>query len=155
LRLYPSKLANELTLTKNNYMTENDVRSALKNLKEVFSQLDKLYELEYYLEAMEILINNLHYGDLEDIPVDGGSKVDCPEWNKVFTQVLMIDDFFRRAKKFVKGYDESIRDKLCVSEAVLTEIDRELSEDKSLAIPTNNTTETCNMVTLDIYHPWD
>lgn len=130
-------------------MTEDDVRSALKNLNEVFGQLDKLYELEYYLEAMEILIDNLHYRDLEDIPVDRGSKVDCPEWNKVFTQVLMIDDFFRRAKKFVKGYDESIRDKLCVSHDLLTEINRELSEDKSLAIPINDTLQTCNKFLVD------
>ncbi len=130
-------------------MTEDDVRAALKNLNEVFGQLDKLYELEYYLEAMEILIDNLHYRDLEDIPVDRGSKVDCPEWNKVFTQVLMIDDFFRRAKKFVKGYDESIRDKLCISQDVLVEINRELSEDKSLAIPINDTSQTCNRFIVD------
>ena len=130
-------------------MTEDDVRSALKNLSEVFDQLDKLYELGYYLEAMEILIDNLHYRDLEDIPVDRGSKVDCPEWNKVFTQVLMLDDFFRRAKKFVEGYDESIRDKVFVSQQVLIEVNRELSEDKVLAIPINDASQTCNDFIVD------
>lgn len=132
-------------------MTEDDVRSALKNLNEVFGQLDKLYELEHYLEAMKILIDNLHYRDLEDIPVDRGSKVDCPEWNKVFTQVLMIDDFFRRAKKFVEGYDESIRDKLCISQDVLIEINRELSEDKALATPTNYSVQSGNPFILDSF----
>ncbi len=130
-------------------MTEDDVRSALKNLNESFSLLDDLYNLEYYLKAMKILVDNLHYGDLEELGVGWESKEAKRKWDRAFNQILMINDYLIKAEKFLESYEEDFRDKLCPSHEVLTKITLELSEDKSLAISINHVQKTCNNFIVD------
>jgi hypothetical protein len=136
-------------------MTDQEVRAALQSFNDAFSLLDNLYNLQYYLQAMKILVDNLHYGDLEELGVGWESKEAKRKWDRAFNQILMINDYLIKAEKFLESYEEDFRDKLCPSHEILTQITLDLSEDKSLDIPTNSTIKTCNMVTVDNYHPWD
>jgi hypothetical protein len=130
-------------------MTEDDVRSALKSLNEVFRQLDKLGELDYFLEALGIISQNLQDGCLGDYWHETDHEQAYKRFSRVHTQLTMINEFSRRSKKFLEGYDESIRDKLSVSHDLLTEINRELNEDKGLATSIKHATGTCNNFIVD------
>lgn len=136
-------------------MTNQDVRSALKSLDQVFPLLDKLNELGYFLEAMDIMSCNLLDYSLNDYWHETDRESAYKRFSRVHTQLTIIKEFSKRSKKFLDGYEESLRDKLCPGHDILTELDRELSEDKSLDIHTNETVESCNMVTVDNYHLWE
>jgi len=130
-------------------MTDQELRSALKSLNEAFSLLDNLYNLQYHLKAMKILVDNLHYRDLEELGVPRESKEAMRKWDRAFNQVLMINDYLIKAEKFLESYEEDFRDKLCPSHDILTKITVELSEDKSLSVPIKDNVETCNQFILD------
>lgn len=130
-------------------MTEEQLRSALKSLNEIFPLLDQLGELNYFVDALDIMSCNLLDSDLGDYWNDCNKEQAYKKFCRVHTQLSMIKELSRRSKKFLDDYEENLRDKLCPAQDVLTEINRELSEDKLLAIPTNSTLETCNNFMID------
>lgn len=143
------------SLTKVNYMTDQDVKAAIASLRDACRFMDELGELKYFIEAVDILSETLLDGNLSDY-WDGDDKDSAWEkFNKVQTHLRIIKHFSSLSNKFVNTYEDKMMEKLSKSHELLTEIIAKPSEDKFLAIPTNSTLESCNSFIVDNSEPPD